>query len=179
MKQSRAALRYAKATLDLATEQKAGDTVQNDMHTISDTIGQNKALQNLLQNPVIPTTAKKEAVQHIFSTSHPITKSLINTLTQNKRIALLAQVAHTYPLLYEKQKGEKVAHLTTAVPLTPELEERIKNQLTKNTGDNVTLKNTVTPNLLGGFVLRIGDLQYDASIANTLNRLRTAFTNPT
>ncbi|WP_431111661.1 F0F1 ATP synthase subunit delta, partial [Winogradskyella poriferorum] len=66
-------------------------------------------------------------------------------------------------------KGEEVAYVTTAVPLTPELEKKLLDQVTKATGKKVTLENKIDESILGGFVLRVGDTQYDASIANKLN----------
>lgn len=180
MNQSRATLRYAKAVLDFALEQKAAYAVENDMRHIANTISQNQELQDFLKNPVVPAAIKKEALQEIFNTSHEISKNLIAVLTDNKRIALLQEVAHKYSILYKKQKGEAVAYVTTAVPLTPDLEAKIKAEVTKGAADNIAMQNTVDKTILGGFVLQIGDLQYDASIASNLNRLKknlqTAYT---
>ena len=74
-------------------------------------------------------------------------------------------------------KGEDVAYVTTAVPLTADLEKKVLAEVSKITGNKVTIENKIDESIIGGFVLRVGDLQYDASIANKLNSLKREFTN--
>jgi F-type H+-transporting ATPase subunit delta len=98
-------------------------------------------------------------------------------LVDNKRISMLNEVALKFIILNEKQKGKDVAYVTTAVPLTPELEKKVLQKVTEITGNTVTLENKIDESIIGGFVLRVGDLQYDASIANKLSNLKREFTN--
>ncbi len=177
MNESRAAIRYAKATLDFAVEQKAADKVEADMRTIAATIGENPELQQLLASPVIKNEVKKNTLASIFSGSQEITLGLVNTLAANKRIDLFQEVAYKYIIQYEKMKGEEVAVVTTAVPLTAALEKKILAKVKELTGSKVSLENKIDESIVGGFVLRIGDLQYDASVANKLNTLKREFTN--
>lgn len=176
MNESRAAIRYAKATLDFAVEKKAADAVEKDMRSIASTIGDNLDLQQMLSSPVVKGETKKESLKEIFKGGHDITLGLIDTLADNKRIDLLQEVAYKYIIQYEKMKGEDVAHVTTAVPLTADLEKKVLEQVKKLTGNKVTLQNKVDKNIVGGFILRVGDLQYDASVANKLNTLKREFT---
>lgn len=176
MSNSRAAVRYAKATLDFAVEQKAADKVEKDMREIASVISENEELKGVLASPVVKSSVKKEALGKIFKGSQAITIGLINTLTDNKRIELLQEVAYKYIIQYEKMKGEAIAYVTSAVPLTAALEKKILDQVTKLTGNKVALENKVDESLIGGFVLRVGDLQYDASVANKLNGLKREFT---
>lgn len=177
MSDSRAAVRYAKAVLDLAVEKKAADAVEKDMRSIVATISESKELRDLLQSPIVKAEVKKEALKAIFVGSSEITLGLIDTLAANKRIALLNEVALKYIILNEDLKGEGVAYVTTAVALTPKLEKKVLEQVAQLTGNKVTIENKVDKNIIGGFVLRVGDLQYDASIANKLNNLKREFTN--
>ena len=177
MKEARAAIRYAKATLDFATEKKVADKVEKDMRNIAEVISENTELQNVLSSPVVKSDVKKNALNTIFKESNEITLGLIDTLTSNKRIEMLQEVAYKYIVLFEKMKGEDVAYVTSAVALTADLEKKILAQVTKLTGNKVTLENTVDESIVGGFILRVGDLQYDASVANKLNGLKREFTN--
>lgn len=177
MNDSRAAIRYAKAILDLAVEDKAKDAVEKDMRTITQTVSENKELKDLLGSPIVRGNAKKKVILAVFKGSHPITEGLINLLVDNRRIDMLNEVALKYIILNERLKGEDVAFVTTAVPLTKTLEKKVLKQLGQITGNKVTLKNTVDDSIIGGFVLRVGDLQYDASIANKLNNIKREFTN--
>ena len=74
-------------------------------------------------------------------------------------------------------KGKDIAHVTTAVPLTADLEKKILAKVTELTGNKVSIENKIDESIIGGFVLRVGDLQYDASIANKLSSLKREFTN--
>jgi len=177
MSNIRAAIRYAKATLDYAAEKKVADKVDADMRKIADTISDNPELQQLLTSPVIKGQVKKNSLAAIFKGSNEITLGLIDTLADNKRIDLLREVAFKYIVQYEKMKGEEVALVTTAVPLTDALEKKVLAKVKELTGSKVTLENKIDESIVGGFVLRIGDLQYDASVANKLNTLKREFTN--
>ena len=147
------------------------------MRTIATVISENKELQQVLSSPVVKSDLKKNSLKEIFKGSHEITLGLINTLTDNKRIEMLQEVAYKYIILFEKMKGEDVAYVTSAVPLTAAIEKKILAQVTKLTGNKVTIENKVDESIVGGFILRVGDLQYDASVANKLNGLKREFTN--
>ncbi len=176
MNESRVALRYAKATLDFAVEKKAAEKVDADMRKIAETISDNSELQQLLSSPIIKNEVKKSTLTEIFKGSNAISLGLINTLADNKRIDLLQEVAYKYIIQYEKMKGEDVATVTTAVPLTAALEKQILKKVEALTGNKVSLQNKVDESIVGGFILRVGDLQYDASVANKLNTLKREFT---
>ncbi len=175
MSDSRAAIRYAKAILDLAIEQKAGEAVEKDMRSIMGTIAESKALAQMLASPVIQGTTKKEALLKIFKGSHKITEGTISMLVDNKRISMLNEVAVHYIILNEQLNGKDVAYVTTAVPLSAALEKKVLKQVSKITGNAITLENKIDESIIGGFVLRVGDLQYDASIANKLGNLKREF----
>lgn len=177
MNDSRAAIRYAKAILDLAVEKKAADAVEQDMVTVLGTVSESAELQALLANPVIKTSEKKEALTALFSNASEHTKGLFRLLVENKRLGLLPDVAAKYISLYKELKKEEVAVITTAVPLTEAMEKKALQQIAGITDKKVTLENRVDASILGGFILRMGDTQYDASIATKLNNIKREFTN--
>lgn len=176
MSDTRAALRYAKAVLDLAVDQKATAAVENDMRSITETIADSRELRAMLASPIINGESKKEVLNAIFKEGGQI-KGLLKTLTDNKRIGLLNEVALKYIILNEDLKREGVAYVTTAVPLTPELEKKMLQQVAKITDNNVSIENKIDESIIGGFILRVGDLQYDASVANKLNNIKREFSN--
>ena len=172
MSEARAALRYAKALMDLASEQNKGAKIVEDMRTILVTLSENESLQQVLSSPVHKTADKQQVLAELFDKSDALTREMFNLLGSNKRIGLLGEVASQYIRLYERLQGQDVAKVTTAVPLTPELESKILSQLKKITGNEVAVENEVDPSLIGGFILRVGDLEYNASVANTLANLK-------
>ena len=175
MKQSRAAIRYAKAVLDIAGDNKAIDAVEKDMYQVLDVLAGNAGLRELIGSPVIEGAVKKQALNEIFKDLHSISKGLITLLVDNKRIVLLNEVALKYITLNKKLQGQDVATITTAIPLTADIENKALQQLSRITNRKLTLEKKVDPALLGGFVLRVGDLEYDASLASKLNTIKREF----
>ncbi len=175
MSDSRAAVRYAKAVLEVAQQQKAIDAVERDMQSILETVADSRDLRETLASPIIQGEVKRLALLAIFKDAHAITKGLINTLVDNKRIIMLNAVALKFMILLEDARGKNVAFVTTAVPLTADLERKILAKVVQLTGNEVTIRNEVDESLIGGFVLRVGDQQFDTSIANQLRNLKRTF----
>ncbi len=178
MKQSRPALRYAKALLNLAKEQGSDEEVNNNMKDIVATIANSDDLDAMLKSPIIKVTDKKKVLDALFGDKvNNISKGLFNLLAENKRMLMLSQVAKQYSIIYDYYKNMQVATVTTAVELTSELEAKIQKKIVEITGNSATINNIINPDILGGFILRVGDVQYDASISNQFNELRREFDN--
>ncbi|HSQ45877.1 MAG TPA: ATP synthase F1 subunit delta [Lutibacter sp.] len=176
MNGSRAAIRYAKAILSFALEQQKEVEVNNDMLLVANTIQDSKELQLLLNSPVLKTELKKSALKEIFeSKTSPLTIGLINLLIDNKRLPILGEVAKKYNVIFDSLKGIEVAKVTTAIPLTEELNQQILRKVIEITGKQATIESIINPDIIGGFILRVGDIQYDASVANKLQVLKRQF----
>lgn len=170
---SRAAIRYATALLDLAQEQGSVEVVLDDMQSITGTLNQSKDLRNALRSPVINADSKRSVLRAIFSNASKETISMIDILVDNKRAQLLGAVADEYVSLYNQHHNIKRATVTTAVPLTAELEGKVLAKVTELTGGStIQLQNQIDEDIIGGFILRVGDTQYNASISSQLNRLK-------
>lgn len=173
---SRAAVRYAKAVLQHAQETNTVDAVFGDMKDVQATLSGSKELRTLLKSPIIKAEDKKGALLQIFDKNSTNTKGLIGLLAQNERTDILGGVAESFIGLYNEAKGVKVAQVTTAVALSPEMEEKVLAKVKEMTGsENVSIENTIDESIIGGFILRVGDLQYNASIANQLGTLKREF----
>lgn len=176
MSGSRAAIRYAKAVLSLATDQKSAEAVSNDMKAISNAIAQSEDLRQMLQSPVVRSSDKKAVLTQVFNEANVTTTNLIDTLISNKRLALLNDVAASYTQLYDQMRGTQVATVTTAVALTDDLKSKVLAKVKELTGKDAEVKSIIDESILGGFILRVGDIQYNASISNKLNKLKREFT---
>ena len=176
MSGSRAAVRYAKAILSFALEQSKEVEVNEDMLLIDTTIEESEDLQLLLNSPVIKSELKKVALKEIFTTKvTSLTIGLIDLLIDNKRLSILSDVTKKYTVLFDKLKGIEVAKVTTAIPLTEALNKQVLSKVKEITGKDATIENIINPDIIGGFILRIGDVQYDASVANKLQGLKRQF----
>lgn len=178
MKGTRAALRYAKAVLNFALEQNKEVEVNNDMVLIGNTIEESKDLQLLLNSPILKSDLKKATLKEIFASKITnVSYGLIDLLVENKRLAILGDVTKKYIIIYDSLKGKEIAKVTSAIPLTEELNKQVLAKVKEITGKEASVENIIDPDIVGGFILRIGDIQYDASIANKLQVLKRQFDN--
>ncbi len=174
---SRAAIRYAKAVLSLAQDKKATSAIQKDMQSIIATVEESAELKMVLNSPLIKSEVKLASLREIFKSTEEITQKLFETLVQNKRVDLLANVAKQYIVLFDQLNNTQVAKVTTAVPLDKALNEKVLAKVKELTGNEATIENVIDESIIGGFILRVGDLQYNASIANKLTNLKRELSN--
>jgi F-type H+-transporting ATPase subunit delta len=177
MSNTRAAIRYAKAILELATSKNVQKEVGQDMILIAQTISQNAELDTFIQNPILNVGVKQNALLEVFASANNVTKGLFQLLFENKRFEILEAVAQEYNKLFDIANGVEVAKVTTAIAITPELEAKVLAKIATISNKKITIENTVDPSIIGGFILRIGDNQYNASVANRLNVLKRELSN--
>ena len=177
MSSTRAAIRYAKAILDMANSKSAANEVSQDMTLIATTIKGNAELNTFIQNPTIKVEVKESALLEVFASVNNVTKGLFHLLLENKRFEILESIAIEYNKLFDEANGVEVAKVTTAIAITPELEAKILAKIKEFSNKKVTIENTVDPSIIGGFILRIGDKQYNASVANRLQVLKRELSN--
>ena len=172
---SRAAIRYAKAILDTAHAKGVATEVNNDMLAIVSALKDSAELMAFVTSPTTPSEAKLNALTEVFASASNITKGLFRLLAENKRFEILENVAVQYERLFEEMNGVEVAQVTTAVPMDSALESKVLAQILTLTNKKVVIKNMVDPSLIGGFVIRMGDKQYNASVAGRLQSLKREF----
>ncbi|RTY95942.1 ATP synthase F1 subunit delta [Flavobacterium sp. GT3R68] len=177
MASTRAAIRYAKAILDMADTIGVANEVSSDMALIASTVNGNEELNTFIQNPTITVEVKENALQAIFADVNGVTKGLFHLLFENKRFEILEGIALEYNKLYDEMNGVEVAHVTTAIPMDIDLKAKVAAKIATFSDKKVTIENTVDPSIIGGFIIRIGDKQYNASIANRLQVLKRELSN--
>lgn len=174
---SRAAIRYAKAILDIAQSSGKADAVNNDMKSIVTAVAESTELKDFLASPIIKMEVKKSVLFEIFSGVQEETNSLFNLLHDNKRFEILSSIAIEYNRLFDDSNGIEVATVTTAFPITPELETKVLKKVTEFSDKKIIIKNIIDSTIIGGFILRVGDQQYNASVASKLGELKREFYN--
>lgn len=169
---SRAGKRYAKAIIELAQEAKLEDKVLENFKTIQSSISQHKDLRVMLSSPLIDVEKKEAVLLEIFGKAESLVKQLIKTLAANNRVELLKHVADNYIELYNTSHHIQSATVITAVGMTKDLEEKVQNKIKEITGYTANLTNQVDESILGGFILKLKDLQFDASVSSGLARFK-------
>ncbi|MEC7568120.1 MAG: ATP synthase F1 subunit delta [Bacteroidota bacterium] len=177
MKGSRVAIRYAKALLATAQEHQAVDQVADDMESVYTTLENSQELKAVLASPVISADLKGDTLKAIFGKVSPVVKTFLALVAENNRANHLDGVTLKYKQLYQELQGKQEAEVTTAVPLTPALEKVVMEKIKTLTDKKVELVSTVDQDIIGGFILRLGDQQFDASVANQLQSLEHKLSN--
>ncbi|MDB4228993.1 ATP synthase F1 subunit delta [Flavobacteriaceae bacterium] len=177
MRGTRAALRYAKAMLSYAQESKAAEAVANDMYSLISLLQENNEVQTMLENPILPVAEKEAVLKKLFSQASPETFKLFSLLAAKNRLAILAVIGEQYVRLYAQTQGKVTAIVTSAIGLTPSLKQAVLEKAKGLTKENVQLENKIDPGIIGGFILKIGDLQYDASVSHQLKSIKTTLIN--
>ncbi len=177
MADSRVASRYVKSLLGLAVEQGVLDDVHKDMLMFSKVCKENRNFVNMLRSPIIRHENKRSILKKIFSNKvSPLTLAIINIVTQKNREPILPEIASEFHNAYNLYKGIGKAYLTTTVPADKELLE-IMEDISRKLANRQTieLQTSVDPNLVGGFILNVGDRQIDASVRSKLRTLSLKF----
>ena len=177
MSGTRAAIRYAKAILEIADSKKVATQVSADMALISSTINTNAELNTFIQSPTINVEQKESALLEVFANANAVTKSLFRLLLENKRFEILDAIALEYNKLFDIMNGVEVAKVTTAIAMDAALEAKVSAKIATFSDKKITIENTIDPSIIGGFILRIGDKQYNGSVANRLQVLKRELNN--
>ena len=174
---SRAAIRYAKAILETAVSTGKANQVNDDMKSIIVAVNSSADLKDFLASPIITSEVKINVLSEIFGSVQADTKSLFRLLQENKRFEILEAIATQFNVQFDEMNGVEVAKVTTAFPIPADLEAKILAKATAMSTKKITIQNTVDPSIIGGFILRIGDKQYNASVSNRLQELKREFSN--
>ena len=177
MNQSIISTRYAKALMKVGNEQKCLDALKTDMELIAATISENQLFEQVLDNPVIKPPQKRKVMNELLNKRiQPLTLNFINLIIRNRREILLADIARNFIDQYEKLMGIKRAHVVSASGIDAKAKQRLQKQLNTLFKAKVQMTTEVNPNLIGGFVFRVGDIQYDASLSSSIERMRKTLT---
>jgi len=166
--------RYATALLDVAFEAKVVDQVAAEVQTFADVFSTNRELREALLNPVFPREQREQVLGAVLTKlqPHKVTRNFLRTLLSKDRIDVVAGIAQTFGKLADEKAGRLRASVTSARPLPGDLSRRIGAALQSATGKTVSLSEAVDAQLLGGLVIRVGDLVYDGSVSSQLEGLR-------
>ena len=173
MDQSKINVRYAKAFFTLAKEKGLTLELRKDAELISSVCESSSDFKLLLESPVIKTSQKSEAIRRIFEGKiHALSINFLLLIAENKRENYIPGIFRYLEDLYRREEGIKSAVLTSAQPLNESLVAQIKEILEKEFKSKVELSQKVDQKLIGGFVLRVEDKQYDASLSTQLKKIR-------
>lgn len=168
--------RYAKSLIDFAREQGQVEEVKKDVDLILDAMAESREFRVMLKSPVIKSDKKKDVMDAVFSSRVTETMAhFIKIVINHGREDQLEETLRSFINQYRAMKGVEEALITTAHPLSETQRQEISAKLTEITGKQMDITEKVDNSLIGGVKVRVGDRQYNGSIAAQLAELRRKF----
>lgn len=173
----RAAKRYAKGLLDFSLETGNSEVIHREMKELKSAVQSNRELAQFLNSPVLDSKRKNLIAKEIFKDFSPTTQHFIQLVINQRREGNLKEIAQQYTALFNKLNKVHIAEVTSAVQLDDAMVQEIVQEAKTQMGADYTyeIDNKINPDLIGGFILRVGDKQVDSSIRSKLNRLKKEF----
>jgi F-type H+-transporting ATPase subunit delta len=176
MKISKSASRYAQALLDLAIEQNKLDAVAADMKYMATVCAENPELELMLQSPVVKADKKLSVLNAIFDQFDQLMNLFVDLIVKNGREAYLSQIASSFDVLLKAHQGIVPVTLISAQKLDDKVKKEIVSKVQASITGTVELTEKIDSDLIGGFIVRMGDTQIDASVASQINKLKQRLT---
>lgn len=176
MSAGRIAVRYATPILELAEEKKILDAVKADMESFKAVCEESKDFSLMLKSPIISHLKKADILKKVFSGKvNDLTLQAFEIITKKKRERLLENIAEEFLHLYNIKKGLAEVSVTTSIELDAEMKKAFEKLAKEITGKEPLLKEKVNPDIVGGYILKVGDRQIDDSVSGQLKELKLKF----
>lgn len=176
MKGIRVSSRYAKSLLMLAKEQNMLEDAFRDMKLLSDICKQNGDFVVVLKSPVIKSDKKIAIIRAIVKGKlSPIVDGFVKIIATHRREGYLVEIAHSFVAQYKELNKISIAEITSATILDDNQRKKIIEAVKKVVGREVELLEKVNKDIIGGLIVRVGDRQFDGSIARKLKELKKEF----
>ncbi|MDO5655645.1 MAG: ATP synthase F1 subunit delta [Flavobacteriaceae bacterium] len=173
----RVAKRYAKGMMDFLAQTGKEDVVMNEMKQLQELTSANREFKTFLASPVLDYKKKTQILRNILEPFSEETKTFLALITRQGRSEAIGDIASEFIKLYKKNHKIKNAVITSATPLSDDqikaIVEKAKASLPADT--KIEVENKINPALIGGFILRLDDQQFDASIKTKLNQIKKEF----
>lgn len=173
---SKVAKRYAQGLLEFAQDSSLRETLFQEMKDVIKIHQESRELKTFLASPVVDSKKKLQVAGEVFKNFSLEAKNFINLIIRQGREAHLELIAKEYINKLEELSGVQRATLTTASSLSQEVvEDIVRKSNLVNPNAKYDLDVEVNPELLGGYILRVGDQQIDVSVRSKLNQIKKEF----
>lgn len=176
MKSTKVASRYAKSLLEIAIEQKNVDSVLGDMKFLLQTNNETRDFELLVASPIINADKKIEIFEKIFDQFEAVSMNFVKLITKNGREDFLPEIARSFEAQVKEYKGIVPITIITASALDNATRTKIVAKVQESVKGQLEIEEKIDASLIGGFMVRMGDMQIDASIANQFNNLKQRLT---
>ena len=169
------ASRYAKSLMALAQEKGLVEEFRSDLKTYMDVFYANHDFNLMMHSPIIMKSKKIAVVKQIFEgkISEPILTFMVLIIKKNREDGL-DEISEEFLLQYRVLKGIKKAYVKSATPLTDSARTEINELVKSKFNQTVDLTEEVDESLIGGYILRVDDIQIDHSVKSHLQKIKNS-----
>lgn len=178
MKPSIVATRYAKALYDFAVKKNKTVVLVSECEFLLQLVRESSQLRELLKFSPYSLSKRKKMLLQLFQNPSEMILKMLSLLTQNNRLGIIHEISYQIIQMDLAAKGITKVSVTTAIKLDEDLKKQIHNTIDQIVKGQVELINVMDAKIIGGFILNFKDLQYDASIANKVNHIKSAIVQP-
>ena len=163
---------YARALFEVAKEHGLLDEVRDDLEAFAQALADNRELAVFFFSPYFSTEEKKEGLRRAVDGAEPVFMNFLEALIERHRMPAIFRIRARYQEMWEDERDLLPVEVTSAIALDKATVGSIGKRIGEQTKRTVQLSSNVDPDILGGIVLRVGNVILDASIRNRLEQLR-------
>ncbi|HEY1590724.1 MAG TPA: ATP synthase F1 subunit delta [Solirubrobacteraceae bacterium] len=163
---------YARALFQVAEERGTLDEVHDQLGQFADAVSENRNLMQFFFSPYFSSDEKKGALDRAIEGGKPELVNFLEALIERHRMPVIFRIRDRYDHMWEQARKLLPVEVTSAIELDDAIVQSIGQRVGEQTGLKVELSSRVDPEILGGLVLRVGNVVLDASIVNRLEQLR-------
>ena len=172
------ASRYAKSLIDLSVEKGQLEAVYADMLQVKDVCENSREFINFLNSPIIKSDKKIATIKAVFEGKfNAITLGFLTIVASKRRESVISEMANEFIEQYRSHKNILTAVVTSANGLDAATKQKALDLVKSQLNGEVELVEKIDANIIGGFILKIGDKQLDKSVARQLSNLKKELTN--
>jgi len=163
---------YARALFEAARDDGVLDRVHDEVGEFADALDSDRNLQVFLFSPYFSSEEKKDGVRRIVSDADERFLNFLELLAERHRMPALFRIRRLFDSLWAEENKLLPVVVTSATELDAGLVEDIGKRIEEQTGRRVELSSKVDPDVLGGLMVRVGNMVLDATVRNRLEQLR-------
>ena len=165
-------VRYARALLKSATDQRLDDQVYTEMQLLAKSYLEVPQLRHTIDNPMLSKDSKEQLLlTAVGGSPTELTKAFIQLVLKEGREPVMQFIANSFVTLYRQQKNIIRGRLITAARVSAQTEQKMRQMVESKTQGTVEFETDVNPDIIGGFILEYDTYRMDASVKSKLNNI--------
>jgi F-type H+-transporting ATPase subunit delta len=163
---------YAEALFAAGEDKGKINELQDQLARFADAVDADRELQVFLFSPYLSSNDKVDGLRRAVTGAEPEFANFLELLVEKGRMPEIFRIRREYEELWKKANRRLDVTVTSAIELDPSVVGKIGEEVERQTGEKVELSSEVDDGILGGIVLRVGNMVLDASIRTRLEKLR-------